>query len=182
MHFIQNLKEKPSYVKSRIAFLTAVSFTGIIAFIWLSTIPARFQNMESFTPEKVDGQEATVSSALDEIISGTKEGFDSLKVEDKAPTPPPTFESNSALGDLSNWSAPATSTPEAVEILPLPSEESIITPTPIPTPTPTPTPTPIPVSVPPVVSPSIGGKETIGGTGESKASVILIGTTTKKSE
>ncbi len=181
MHFIERLKEKPSHVKSRIAFFSAVSFTGIIALVWLSTIPARFHDMETFAPKKVEEQKAAVSNALDEIITGAKEGIDSVVAEDDTPTPPPSFEGNSALRDLSSWSATATSAPPIVETSLAPK----VTGTSIPTPPPTPIPTPAPASTretPPESNSSIGGKETIGGMGESKSSVILIGTSTKKSE
>lgn len=184
MHFIEDLKIRPNHVKSRVALLVAVSFTGIIGLVWISTIPARFSDTATSVPKETDKDVASVTNAFDEIIAGTKKGIDSMQVEEtveetlEEETPPTEiYMSDSALGKLSNWSA-TTSTPEAVETIPLPSQETIIAPTP----TPTPTPVPIPVSVPPVVSPPIGGKETIGGTGETKASVILIGTTTKKTE
>jgi hypothetical protein len=43
LNFLDRLRAKPAPVKTQVAFWTALSATAIIATIWMTTVPARFE-------------------------------------------------------------------------------------------------------------------------------------------
>lgn len=54
MSFLQRLRQKPSYVKSQIAFIGALFITGIVAFVWVMSLPARFEKVGADTEGTLD--------------------------------------------------------------------------------------------------------------------------------
>ncbi len=161
MSFLKRLKEEPSHVKTRYAFVGATVMTVAIALVWTTTLPARFGAISASIdslPETTDV--ASIQNGFDALISGnegnvTEGGGDTtLEASAYSNTLP-----DGALGDLGGWSEPQspTVTPLATTSEPQTTAEASI-----------PTPQQQASSTPPTSAP--------------QPTVILIGTTTKKAE
>ncbi|MEQ1561221.1 MAG: hypothetical protein ABL899_00695 [Nitrospira sp.] len=72
--FIENLRQKPDSVKSRVAFLISFFISGVIFTIWLSVIFPDFKNNQ-----KIEETEKTVGVSPVSTFSDTfSSGFTSL--------------------------------------------------------------------------------------------------------
>ena len=159
MSILARLKEKPSHVKTQYAFTGAIVVTGLIALVWTTTLPARFgavtATMDSIE-EKTDV--ASVKMGLDALMKqGLETEGDEFSDTDILTDPEVV---DGALGDLGRLDEHVpTTTAQTAEIKPSmpPLEPLSSAPSPV---VGTPTPT----------------------TTNSKPTIILIGTTTKKSE
>jgi hypothetical protein len=198
MQFLERLRSKKSHVKSQIAFASAIGVTGIIALVWLSTIPAQFSKIGEQIVQESDAQTATAGNAIDDLIAGATKSLDALDTEEEGldqTEEQPLQTSESALDGLAGWRTsaemdsfiPASATPDRPFVI-----EEKTTPTPTPTQpvgytqtteqnlvtTPAPTPAqPQPAVTPPPTQPVVSVPETT-----PVPTVILIGTTTKKTE
>jgi hypothetical protein len=70
---LEKLRAKPDAAKKRFAFLTALSFAGIIFVIWLSIIYPDFQKTE--TQKKVEEKKISPISGFTDTVSS---GFSAL--------------------------------------------------------------------------------------------------------
>ncbi len=188
MQFLEQLKSKQSHIKTQIAFVSAVSVTGIIGLVWASTLPAQFNKIGDEVVLESEAQTATAGNALDELIAGVTKGMDTLETEEE--TPEDAFVSDmpsgSALDELSGWRTQAEMerlVPEEGSLTQPAVIESSTSPLSPPTPSPTPAPAQAPSPavesdvLPPQEEPSVSVSET-----PKTPTVILIGTTTKKTE
>lgn len=109
MDFFNNLDSKPDHVKAYYSFGFAVVITGVIALVWVSALPARFNdaNTELAKNEKADEEKSNEKSFFDvtreqfaNVIGATNE---IEKQEIESATAHETKENNetSALGSLS---------------------------------------------------------------------------------
>jgi len=73
MSFLGNLQNKSKETKSQYAFGIASVVTGLIAIVWISTVPAQFAklNIKEATPEEK-------APGLDSLISDTKSQLGSI--------------------------------------------------------------------------------------------------------
>jgi hypothetical protein len=76
--FLDNLRTKPRQTRERVAFLTALSFTLIIAGVWTLTLPARFTEQS--------GVVSTGTTPFAGVWNGFREQFGSLKEQASAIT------------------------------------------------------------------------------------------------
>lgn len=201
MQFLEQLRSKQSHVKSQIAFVSAIATTGIIALVWLSTLPAQFSKVSEQIAKEGESQTATAGNAIDDLIAGATKSLDGLNDGEEqgadVPEPEGMVPQDSALNNLAGWRteaemnrfAPSSTTPEQPYVIkemstPTPTQPTVYNqgiqqpPTETPAPTPTPTPLPAqPVVAPVPTEPVVTQPEVV-----SKPTVILIGTTTKKTE
>lgn len=70
MKYLKRIQSKPSSVKARYAFLIALSCTIIIAFIWSTTLPARFSHIDG--TQDVEKTEPEPTNTLTDIFNEAK--------------------------------------------------------------------------------------------------------------
>ncbi len=68
MSMLDGIKAKPDRVKSRIALLGAIVFTGAVAVVWTSTLPVRFGSLSQQIQEGIEGT-ATAKNALTDLVT-----------------------------------------------------------------------------------------------------------------
>lgn len=73
MNFLSHIHSKSRAIKTQYAFVISVFLTGIVVFVWVSTLPARFSEM---TTVEVDSPEDP--STLDGLIDTTKTQLGSI--------------------------------------------------------------------------------------------------------
>ena len=167
MSFLENLKRKSPEAKSRYAFVGALLITLGIGLIWTTTLPARFGAIStSFKSEDMGGT-ANVKEGLNAFIQGIEETSSDTSLregvsderQDYVLEPP-----QGALGSLSGWDGTTTTgtttvSLKTVEVGKIEIEK-------------------VPEGGSPVsqIEPSPTTTEIV------KPTVILIGTTTKKTE
>ncbi len=68
MSFLSNLRSRPDGVKSRIAVLGAILFTGLVGVVWTSTLPVRFATLQNGLEKGVENT-ATAKNALTDLVA-----------------------------------------------------------------------------------------------------------------
>lgn len=124
MEMFHELRQKPSHIKSRYAFLGATLITLGIGVIWITTLPARFANIGESV--KTTSQNANVGGGFTDLVEEARKGMDTLNaetvteegvygegnvVEETGGTYPQTPPATGALSNLNGWEANATVTP-----------------------------------------------------------------------
>ncbi len=157
MEFLNELRKKPSHIRTRVAFGSALGVTLVVALIWSTTLPARLSEIGGTIKEGAE-QTASVQTGLDTLIEGIQQET-IPKGEEPVPEEDPAVQQLriEALGGLETW-----------------NEENSTSTTPSEGVTSTPTPQTVATSSPEVSNGS--------PTSTQKEKVILIGTTTKKAE
>ena len=129
MSFVNDLRKKPDAVKQRIAFGTAFVTVGIIALIWVISLPARFADGAVVVAPEVDAEDGSqFGASVGGAFSGMKEQFgdffagfnqeEAIAPEENegetASTSEPEVESTQGAGSAQNSESTASSTPPTV--------------------------------------------------------------------
>jgi hypothetical protein len=189
MRFLESMKQRSNEVKSRIAIVCAFVITGVIALVWVSTIPARLDEVSKAYEESNTTESA--KSALTDLVEQVKQNAP-LQNEFDTEEDPSSFtepQGASALDALMREGFD----PEAVKVSSTSSDQDTVSPPPVTaegesfsseeTPSPTPSPSPI-IPTSPVPLPSEVVHTTTPTPTTTKPIVpppprtILIGTTT----
>lgn len=127
MSFLKRIQEKDSAAKAQFSLLASGVVTGLIALVWVSTLPARIGNTIS-----LDGKEHTEeqdSKGLGSIFGEAKNQLGSLAdwkkqlEEESSPQP------DSAMGSLMNETQEENTPPPALDTLsPATTSEAVLPP------------------------------------------------------
>lgn len=71
MRFIERLKRKSSVTKAQFAFAVAVIATSVVAFVWSTTLPARFASFGTSTDD-IKSEENASGPSFTELYDETK--------------------------------------------------------------------------------------------------------------
>ena len=113
MEFLRNLKDKSPHVKTNVAFGSALIVTLVIALIWVTTLPAKFNGATENTAAVGEPLKAKEGNPFSDIVSGAKEKFMGLMsaFESKSePTEDPQKEQNVETASTTPAFVIATST------------------------------------------------------------------------
>jgi cytoskeletal protein RodZ len=106
MSFFSKLQSKSSATKTRFALAVASGATGILAIIWLSTLPARFAET---TPQVSNESDTGLQDFFSETKNQLGNVLDSVKSVDGETSPQETSNLNSLnMNSDTNTAAPAT--------------------------------------------------------------------------
>ena len=97
MGFLERMREKPQHVKGQYAFLSALSFTLVVALIWGLSLPARLSNTGEIAKESSDSKERSfslnsfftsaqtqIANLVDTVKESTKEPEQTIPAEEIA--------------------------------------------------------------------------------------------------
>jgi len=123
---IESLRKQPEHVRNRFAFWTALFVTLIIAALWGSTLPARFENTQAAEEEEQGTSSwSTLSSSFQDFFKNGAAQFGKITVQQKTVEEPPqridlvelvasstasTKEERSATGTATSSQSAGTST------------------------------------------------------------------------
>ncbi len=128
MRFLENMKQRSNEVKSRIAIVCAFVITGVIALVWVSTIPARLEEVSKAYEESNTTESA--KSALTDLVEQVKQNaplqneFDTEEEDPSSFTEP---QGASALDALMREGFD----PEAVKVSSTSSDQDTVLPPPV---------------------------------------------------
>lgn len=74
LKFIEKLRDEPTYVRQRYTLGAALLVTGLIAIIWLLSLPAQFANTEEAIPQA--GEPSEESAVFQDLIDQTRMQID----------------------------------------------------------------------------------------------------------
>ncbi len=114
MGFLEHIRSKPSHVKSHYAFLGALAVTGIVAFVWTTTLPARLSGVRTSLVDNTDTEAAVVKSGFADLLLKMQEGMPTPEEEsvDSYDETSVSTETNTALGGLEGWDVATTTSPQ----------------------------------------------------------------------
>ena len=105
MGFLEHIRSKPRQVKSHYAFFGALALTGIVAFVWTTTLPARLGGLRTSLVDDTGGEAAAVKSGFSDLLEKMQEGIqmpEEESVDSYEEMPAPT-QPTTALGGLGGW-------------------------------------------------------------------------------
>ncbi len=127
MNILKRIQEKDPVAKAQFSLLASGVVTGLIALVWMSTLPARIGNTIS-----LDGKEHTEeqgSKGLGSIIGEAKNQLGSLSDWKKQLEEEYSTQSDSAMDSLMNETQEENTPPPARDALsPAPTSEAVLPP------------------------------------------------------
>lgn len=105
MEYLEQLKKKPSYVKTQVAFAGAGFVTLVIGVVWFSTLDARFDSLRVVTSSDIEStlsEETAGGDTFKDVYNNTKAGIgnalESIRNGDaQTPTDTPVTEERSNI-------------------------------------------------------------------------------------
>jgi len=79
MGVLSEFQKKPDHIKKKYSFLGAVLVTLSIAFVWATSLPARFSTINNSITSDTETQSATLSKGFMDLVENTREEFDSVR-------------------------------------------------------------------------------------------------------
>ncbi len=127
MSFLERIQSKPKAIKAQYAFISACIVTGLIGLVWVSTVPARFEELKPTVANQEAEEEV---KTFGEVFSDTKNQLGNINNWNGDPETDIEIEQqileDSALGALDSeieYQVEAD-TPTAPEALRMPQFES----------------------------------------------------------
>ncbi len=101
MDLLERLRTKPHYVKTRYAFLVALSVTFLILVVWVSTLPARFAELSIMQAEHIEG--TPEGESLGDLFDNTKDQLGAVVESAKDTVPKAPEETPTVYDPLQNF-------------------------------------------------------------------------------
>jgi hypothetical protein len=97
---LERLRGKDSSTKAQIALISALCVTGVIALVWMTTLPARFDSMALTEDESIQETKNSIT-AVGSFLETTRSQIGNL-IEGAAPEEEVVLDEDTALGSLDN--------------------------------------------------------------------------------
>ena len=116
MSFLERIRQKPRAVRTQYAFFTSLMVTGLVAVVWLTSLPERFNQAEIATTESAESAQtfsefSQVFSAARDTVANTIDSVRDLRADPETvqgpadalllpeePAVPPAKKESSAAG------------------------------------------------------------------------------------
>jgi hypothetical protein len=106
MEFLDRIRRKPPHVRAHYAFGSALFFTGVIALVWVTTLPTRLSTISNTIQEGNIPEAGSAQIGFDNLLQNMGEGLqDTLNTEEEPESLPQTesYSGESSLNDLEGW-------------------------------------------------------------------------------